>query len=69
MGKCRSLPEHVEVPLNLEESGTLCHLLMGKLLDAKVDLNRPVAQHEAIIQRMLALYMKLSNANDTLMGK
>jgi hypothetical protein len=51
------------LPLTLEESGWLCHLLCKALLDRGTVVSPPVER------RMLALYGRLGAVNDTLMGK
>lgn len=49
------------VELNLEESGWLCHLVMQQILQLD---KTPTVQ-----QRAQALWTKLADANDKLMGK
>lgn len=51
----------VKVPLTLEESGTLCHILMGTFLSSGGINKQP--------EWALDLYQKLAKANDKLMGK
>lgn len=67
-------PEKTEqVALNLEESGTLCHLLLR-------EMTRPVRGppstfddtpeiRAAVLRRQAILYGKLCAANDRIMGK
>ena len=54
------------LPLTLEESGWLCHLLCKALMDQGAFSGRPLPPVE---RRMLALYGRLGAVNDTLMGK
>ena len=63
------------VKLTLEESGTLCHLLLPYISALKKPVNEAdsiFARNDinrAICQRMELLYAKLADANDVLMGK
>lgn len=57
----------VTVPLNLEETGCLCHLMMANESFREVVLTGEVTSQ--VMARWLALYRKLANANDKLMGK
>ena len=50
------------IALNLEESGTLCHML----LKAIMDLERAETEPLQFTQRMRVLYFKLTTANDKL---
>ena len=50
----------VSLELNLNETGTLCHILMARILDAGGTENQPAW--------VLELYTKLAVANDKLRG-
>lgn len=73
------MPERTEpVELTLEESGTLCHLLLPHIValsKAARSRAKPVSMFDdpeiakAQADRMRDLYAKLSAANDKLMGK
>ena len=60
-------PEIEMMPLNMEETGMLCHALLenkalqAALLSGKID--------HPYTGRMAKLYVKLAKANDKLMGK
>lgn len=59
-------PKAVQVSLNVEETGWLCHLLMAQ----EPFRNAVLAGFGSeIAKRQLRLYEKLSAANDRLMGK
>lgn len=62
----KDLPEELPVMLNIEESGTLCHLIMGQEEVRKAIFTGKAAPPVA---RAIALYNKLADANDKLMGK
>lgn len=64
------------VELTLEESGTLCHLLLPAIQDLdriastnQVSMVATPKVARAVARRMLVLYAKLSSCNDKLMGK
>lgn len=67
------------VELNLEESGILCHLMMGEKqfreyvftgrVTAQAGSYLSDAQAREVLQRWAMLYNKLAAANDKLMGK
>lgn len=63
------------VSLNLEETGTLCHLLLPHILALKKPVNEAdsiFARNDinrAMVDRMDVLYAKLADANDLLMEK
>lgn len=55
------------VELSLEESGILCHTLLGKLIESNINVDGIPTDQFA--KRMIQLYNKLTEANDILMGK
>jgi hypothetical protein len=59
------------VDLTLEESGVLCHLLLGEILKAEAGgYKGPLgADMRPFYERMTTLHQKLAAANDILMGK
>jgi len=76
------LNDTVTVPLNLEETGTLCHLILGSLLQSGIDPSRPIGPQIpeqpvgslidrdtiiATLERSLRLYGRLARANSQLM--
>jgi len=75
------MDETVMVPLDLEETGTLCHLLMGDEGFRRwvMTEGREIPKADgaivtsdvllSIMRRRLTLYRKLAAANDKLMGK
>lgn len=58
-------PTEVAIVLNHEESGILCQLLMTRMMETA----RSPEQLAGFNDRMVALYAKLSHANDILAGK
>jgi hypothetical protein len=53
----------LKLPLDLYESGILCHVLLRAIMDTPGDALG------ATPQRIQALYLKLTTLNDELMGK
>lgn len=63
--------ETYAVELSLEETGWLCHYLMQEL-GPRITGEKPLSGdplEKAVFVRKMALYEKLSRANDSLMGK
>ena len=57
------------IELTLEESGILCHLMMGEREFRNYVMRRNITSDQPIFERWVALYAKLAAANDRLMGK
>lgn len=56
-------PATFTTELNLEESGTLCHLLLRSIMESQETAPREY------LGRMSELYARLAEGNDQLMGK
>ena len=65
------LDRSVDVPLNLEETACMCHLLLRSLMDDKqaTALFQGRPHRDGYVARMNHLYEKLAKANDMIMGK
>lgn len=61
------MAESTYVKLNLEESGTIYHLMMRAFMESGVDLTKPVTH--PVLARQVRLMAKIGRANDYIMGK